>query len=129
MNADERRSEINGIAEAVIGCAIQVSNMLGSGFLEEVYENALALECRRSGLSVLQQKAVEVKYRNVVVGDYIADLIVNDCVLVEVKAVKLLDDVHAAQCLNYLKATNLSAGLLVNFSRPKAEIRRIVKGF
>ena len=63
------------------------------------------------------------------VGDYVADLLVNECVLVEVKAVKLLDEVHVAQCLNYLKAANLSIGLLINFGRPKAEIRRIVQGF
>ena len=129
MNADERRLEINGITEAVIGCVMQVSNTLGSGFLEKVYENALALECRRSGLAVVRQKAVQIKYRDVVVGDYIADLVVNDRVLVEVKAIKLLDEVHAAQCMNYLKATNLNVGLLINFGRPKAEIRRIVQGF
>ena len=129
MNADERRSEINGITETVIGCVMQVSNTLGSGFLEKVYENALAVECRRSGLTLIQQRAIQIKYRDVVVGDYIADLIVNDLVTVEVKAVKLLDEVHAAECLNYLKATNLNIGLLINFDRPKAEIRRIVQGF
>ena len=129
MNADERRSEINRITEAVIGCVMQVSNTLGSGFLEKVYENALAVECRRSGLAVVQQKAIQIRYRDVVVGDYIADLVVNDRVLVEVKAIKLLDEVHAAQCMNYLKATNLNVGLLINFGRPKAEIRRIVQGF
>ena len=129
MNADERRSEINRITEAVIGCVMQVSNTLGRGFLEKVYENALAVECRRSGLAVVQQKAIQIRYRDVVVGDYIADLVVNDRVLVEVKAIKLLDEVHAAQCMNYLKATNLNVGLLINFGRPKAEIRRIVQGF
>ena len=129
MNADERRSEINRITEAVIGCVMQVSNTLGSGFLEKVYENALAVECRRSGLAVVQQKAIQIRYRDVVVGDYIADLVVNDRVLVEVKAIKLLDEVHAAQCMNYLKATNLNVGLLINFGRPKAESRRIVQGF
>ena len=129
MNADERRLETNAITEAVIGCVMQVSNTLGSGFLEKVYENALAVECRRSGLAVVQQKAIQIRYRDAVVGDYIADLIVNDRVLVEVKAVKILDEVHAAQCMNYLKATGLNVGLLINFGRPKAEIRRIVQGF
>jgi GxxExxY protein len=129
MNADERRSALDQVTEKIIGCVHQVSNSLGAGFLERVYENALAVELRLSGLKVVQQQRIEVTYKDVSVGDYVADLLVEDCVIVEVKAVKLLDDVHSAQCLNYLKATTLSVCLLVNFGVPKAVVKRIVRNF
>jgi GxxExxY protein len=126
MHADERR--LNEISERVIGCAYTISNVLGAGFLERVYENALTHELRKSGLLVLQQQAILVKYDGVVVGEYIVDLLVEGEVLVELKAAKTLDDVHAAQCLNYLKATGLRLCLLVNFGKPRVEVRRIVLG-
>jgi GxxExxY protein len=129
MNADERRLALDQVTEKIIGCVHQVSNSLGAGFLERVYENALAVELRLNGLKVVQQQRIEVTYRDVSVGDYVADLLVEDCVIVEVKAVKLIDDVHSAQCLNYLKATNLSVCLLVNFGAPKAVVKRIVRNF
>ena len=123
---DERRLEINRITEKIIGCVHRVSNTLGSGFLEKVYENALAIELRESGLNVEQQHAIKVFYNSALVGDFAADLLVENCVIVELKAAKTLDDVHSAQCLNYLKATGLKVCLLVNFGRPRADIKRIV---
>jgi GxxExxY protein len=129
MNADERRLRINEIAEAVIGAAFRVSNTLGVGFLEKVYENALAHEICRCGLEVRQQWPMDVLYEDVVVGQYFADLIVEDLVVVEAKAVRAFDDVHLAQCLNYLKATNLSICLLLNFGSPRVDVKRIVNSF
>jgi len=99
---------------------------LGAGFLEKVYENALAHELRRSRLTVEQQKGIQVLYDGVVVGEYAADLLVNGRVIVELKAVKAFDNVHFAQCLNYLKATGMEACLLINFGTPKIEIKRFV---
>jgi len=125
MNTDETDS----LTEHIIGCAFAVSNGLGCGFLEKVYENALAHELRKAGLSVRQQWPIQVCYDGQVVGDYAADLLVEDCVLLELKAVKELDDVHLAQCLNYLKATGLRLCLLLNFGKPKVEVKRIVKSF
>ncbi|TWU46544.1 GxxExxY protein [Rubripirellula reticaptiva] len=120
MNDDE----LNALTEKVIGCAFQVSNTLGSGFLEKVYENALAIELRKSGLDVKQQAPINVLYDGIVVGEYFADLLVSDAVIVELKAVKEFSDAHAAQCLNYLKATGLPICLLLNFGKPRVEVKR-----
>lgn len=129
MNADERRLKLDRITERIIGCVYKVSNILGSGFLEKVYENALLLELQKNGLKVRQQHGIQVRYDGVVVGEFAADLLVEDKVIIELKATKALDDIHMAQCLNYLKATDLTVCLLVNFGQPKAEIRRIVRNF
>ncbi len=118
--------EVHEITEKVIGCLFQVSNSLGCGFLEKVYENASGIAIAKAGLRVQQQFPIEVRYEGVVVGDYFADLLVEELVLVELKTVKAFDDVHIAQCLNYLRATGLPVCLLVNFYRPKLEIKRIV---
>jgi len=123
MNADT----INGVTERVIGCAFTVSNTLGSGFLEKVYENALALELRRAGLAAEQQIPIAVYYHDALVGDFAADLLVEQCVIVELKAGKALDDAHMAQCINYLAATGLKICLLLNFGKPKLEVKRIVR--
>lgn len=118
--------EVNEITEKIIGCLYQVSNSLGCGFLEKVYENASGIAIAKAGLRVQQQFPIQVRYEGVVVGDYFADLLVEELVLVELKTVKAFDDVHTAQCLNYLRATGLPVCLLVNFYRPKVEIKRIV---
>ncbi len=128
MNADEHGldlKEINELTEKVIRCAFTVSNTLGCGFLEKVYENALAHELRKAGLKTEQQHGITIHYDGVVVGEYAADLLVEETLLIELKAVKELDDVHLAQCLNYLRATNLRLCLLMNFAKPKVEVRRI----
>ena len=118
--------EVNEITGKVIGSLFKVGNTLGGGFLEKVYENASTIEIAKAGLSVKQQFPIEVKYDEIIVGQYIADLLVEDLVLVEFKAVKMLEEVHTAQCLNYLRATNLPVCLLVNFYRPKIEIKRLI---
>ena len=128
MNAD-RELPLNEITERIIGCAYVVANSLGSRFLEKVYENALAHELRKAGFKVDQQSSIEVRYDGIVVGGYCADLLVERSVVVELKAVKVLDDIHLAQCLNYLKATGLKICLLINFGSPRLEVRRLVNRF
>ena len=117
--------ELNELTETVIGRAFDVSNTLGNGFLEKVYENALAHEMRKAGLKVEQQKPVQVTYDGIVVGEYDADLLVDSILLVELKAEKTLDSIHVAQCLNYLKATGLPLCLLLNFGTPRIQIKRL----
>jgi GxxExxY protein len=129
MNADERRQETDKLTERIIGCAFTVGKVLGCGFLEKVYENALVHELRRNGLAVKQQHAINVYYDDVVVGEYTADILVEDEVLVELKAVQALDEIHTAQCLNYLNATGRKVCLLINFGKPKVEIKRLVRDF
>lgn len=118
--------QFNALTEKIIGCAFNVANGLGAGFLEKVYENALRIELVEANLAVRQQCPVPVRWRGEVVGEYFADLLVEDRVLVELKAMKRLDDVHTAQCLNYLKATGRGICLLLNFGRPQLEIKRLV---
>ena len=128
MNTDTA-TELNEITNAIIGAAQTVSTALGCGFLEKVYENALALELRMQGHDVRQQYAVDVRYREEIVGDYVADLVVDGKVVVELKAMPCLDAIHKAQCLNYLRATGLRLALLLNFGRPRLEVRRVISGY
>jgi GxxExxY protein len=116
------------VSEKIIGCAFIVLNTLGVGFLEKVYENALVHELRKAGLMVEQQHNVAVHYDGVVVGAYTTDLLVENAVLVELKSVNVLDAIHRAQCMNYLKATGLGLCLLLNFGHPRLEIKRLVNG-
>jgi len=129
MSADTDRENLDQLTEKVIGCVYTVANGLGCGFLEKVYENALAHELGKAGIQVTQQQDITVRYDGVVVGEYAADLLVEGRLLLELKAVKALGNVHLAQCLNYLKATGLRVCLLINFGSPKTEIRRIVNRF
>ena len=129
MNTDEHRSNLNRITKQVIGCVYRVSNMLGCGFLEKVYENALVIELGRAGLHYRRQHPVEVCYNNVTVGEFAVDLLVEERVIVELKATKCFDEVHFAQCMNYLRASNLKVCLLVNFGTPRAQVRRIVSNY
>src|SRR5207248_2467274 len=114
------------LTSGIIGCAYTVSNTLGPGFLEKVYENALAIELRRSGLIAEQQKSLNVYYEGELVGQFAADLVVNGCVIVELKAAKAIDEAHQAQLLNYLKATGMHIGLILNFGTPRLGIKRMV---
>jgi GxxExxY protein len=127
MDANSRR--LNEISNRVIKAALTVSNSLGVGFLEKVYENALAHQLRKAGLAADQQKPIQVAYDGVIVGDYVADVVVGGDLLVEVKAVKALDAIHMAQCMNYLKATGMRLCMLLNFGNPKLQIKRIVRDF
>ncbi len=117
------------MTDKVIGCAFTVSNSLGAGFLENVYENALAHELRKNGLKVSQQQPIPVYYDGVLVGDYYADIIVENTVLVELKVVQRLDEIHMAQCLNYLRATGMPVCLLMNFAKPILEFHRYINTF
>ena len=126
MEQAQRDIRINEVTSAVLKCAFRVSNELGPGFLEKVYENALAVELRDQGLCLLQQPLVEVRYKKHLVGEYIADMIVEDSLVVEIKALARLSDSHQAQVLNYLKATRLKVALLLNFGRARIEYRRLV---
>jgi GxxExxY protein len=120
------KMQINRITEIIIGCAYKITNELGAGFLEKVYENAMVHELRKSGLSVTPQQRVNVTYDGVIVGEYIADLVVEGLVIVEIKSIKALDEIHAAQCINYLAATKLPVCLLINFA-PKVQVKRFVR--
>lgn len=121
----EDLSQYNALTEKIIGCVYQVSNTLGPGFLEKVYENALAHEFEKAEIPYHHQMPLKVWYDGVVVGEYQADFMVNDCVLIELKAVKALDEIHEAQCVNYLKATKLRLCLLINFGTRRVQIKRL----
>jgi GxxExxY protein len=121
--------KINDITYAINGAVFEVNNILGPGFLEKVYENALLVELKGRGLKAMNQVPIKVSYKGEVVGDYTADLLIEDEVIVELKTVENLDRSHEAQLLNYLKATGLHVGLLVNFKHKKADIKRMVLDF
>ena len=125
---DTGEDRVNLLSKRIIGCALTVLHALGTGFLEKVYENALVYELRKSGLVVSQQHPMVVRYDGVVVGEYAVDLLVEHSVLVELKIAKAIDEIHLAQCLNYLKGTGLQLCLLLNFGKPRLEIKRIVRG-
>ncbi|MEW6196549.1 MAG: GxxExxY protein [Bacteroidota bacterium] len=111
------------VTEKIIEAFYIVNNTLGFGFLEKVYENAMVITLKKMGLKVEQQKNIRVHFEGFEVGDYYADLIVNDLVIVELKAAESLCEEHEAQLLNYLKATNIEVGMLLNFGL-KAEFKR-----
>ena len=112
-----------GLTSAIIGCFYDVYNELGYGFLEKVYENALKYELEKRGFKVEKQKPINVFYDEIKVGEYFADLVVDDAVILELKAAESLCEEHEYQLINYLKATNIEVGLLLNFGK-KPEIRR-----
>ena len=124
-----KNPELDLITERIIKCVYKVSNTLGAGFLERVYENALIIELNKEGLKFQQQAPVEVLYDEQTVGLYYADILVEDKVIFELKTVRIFEDIHLAQCLNYLKATNLKVCLLINFAMPKVKIKRIVNNY
>jgi len=105
------------LTEQVIGCAYEVHNVLGSGFLEKVYENALLRELASRGIKAETQRALSVCYKGTVVGEYCADIVVEDSLIIELKAVEKLTDLHELQLKNYLKATSIELGLLINFGK------------
>jgi len=113
------------VTDGILKAFYKVYNSLGYGFLEKVYENALLIELAHSGLQVLQQQPIQVFYEQQVVGEYFADLLVNDLIILELKTAESLRNEHIAQLTNYLKATRKEVGLLLNFG-PKPEFKRIV---
>jgi GxxExxY protein len=120
MNTDET----NALTEKIIGCAFRVGSKLGCGFLEKCYENPMVYELRKLGIRVQQQVPLKVWYDDVVVGEYVADLIVEETILVELKAISGLERVHSAICINYVTATKLPICLLINFGR-RVDVKRI----
>lgn len=125
---DEHSSKLlhREITEKIIGAAFEVHRELGYGFLERVYQRALQVELLRAGVSAEIEKRIQVKYKGVVVGEYDADLTVDDCVAVELKVTPQYDKRDEAQLLNELKATGIKVGLLINFGRAKVEYKRLV---
>ena len=119
-------ADLNALTEKIIGAAYKIANSLGRGFVEKVYENSLVLELSKLGFKVVQQERLCVYYDGLLVGEFFADIIVNQIVLLEIKAVTSLSENHEAQCLNYLKASRLKLGLLLNFGSPSVQIKRLV---
>jgi GxxExxY protein len=122
----KNRMELEEITYRINGAVFEVNRELGSGFLEKVYEHALLIELRERGLSAENQIPVKVNYKGNTVGDYYADIVVENQVIIELKAVEFLSKFHEAQILNYLKATGYKIGLLINFTHPQAEIKRYI---
>lgn len=119
--------ELNVLTHRIIACVYAVHSKLGCGFLEKVYENALCVELEKSGLKFETQKPVNVFYSGRLVGEFVCDLVIEDRVVVELKSVKTLTELHSAQCINYLKATGLPLCLLVNFGEARAKVKRFIK--
>jgi len=124
MNANERESLIH----QVVGAVYEVSNVLGAGFLEKVYERALLKELRARGIKAETQVPGPIAYKGDCVGEYFIDMLVEDYLLVELKCCDSFSNEHIAQCLNYLRASRKNIALLVNFQKPKAEWKRVVLG-
>ena len=117
MNVEE-------LIKQIIQCAYNVRKELYAGFLESVYKNALLIELRKNGLKVDKEVPINVHYNNVIVGEFQADIIVEDSVILELKAIQKLSTIHEAQLVNYLTATNIEHGLLINFGSEKFEVKR-----
>lgn len=131
MNTDLRPAAASpllygDVTEKILSAAFKVLNTLGAGFLEKVYENALSLELVKNGCKIENQKPFHVAYEGTIVGDYLADIVVDRKVIVECKAVSRLDPIHEAQLINYLKASEVRVGLLINFGRTKLQFKRLV---
>ena len=118
--------DINDITYKINGAIFEVNKILGTGFLEKVYENALLFELKNRGLEADKQVPIKVTYKDKLVGEYFADILVENQVIIELKTVEKLDNNHKAQLLNYLKATGIKVGILVNFKQTRAEIKRMV---
>jgi GxxExxY protein len=127
MNADN--TFLDSLSEMVLSAVFEVSNTLGAGFLERVYQRALLRELSLRGIRANAEASFAVLYKGHSVGEYFADLLVEDVLVVELKCAERLANEHTAQCLNYLRASGRTVCLLVNFQRPKVEWRRIVLGF
>jgi len=125
MNTDSQDMKYKELSEEIIRIFYKVYNKLGYGFLEKVYENAMMIDFRKSGITAASQSPIKVTYEDETVGEYFADILVGDKIIVEIKAAKSLTEDHHAQLLNYLKATDKEVGLLLNFG-PNPEIKRKV---
>ena len=119
--------EYEKLAEKIIGCAFTVYNQLGSGFLESVYERCMLIELNKAGLCAKSQHPIKVLYENQVVGEFIADLVVEESIIIELKAVSQLMKIHEAQLVNYLVSTSKDVGLLINFGPEKVTVKRKIR--
>jgi GxxExxY protein len=126
MNRTSDEVVLKDLSFEVMAAAFEVQNTLGPGFLEKVYENALAFELTRRGIRAETQREIQVFYKGISVGVYFADILVNDEMIIELKATESLSKIHEAQVLNYLKATGKRLGLLINFSKNRLEHKRFV---
>ncbi len=117
--------ELEQLRKIVIGCCYAVQKELGVGFVEKVYENALLIALKEKGIECRPQVAIDVYFQSQIVGEFYADILVDDCLILELKAVRELLGEHQAQLINYLKASKVEFGLLINFGKPGIEIRRL----
>ncbi len=115
------------MTEKIIGCAYRVYNKMGFGFLESVYEKCMLIELRKAGLNAESQKPITVYYEEEIVGEFVADIIVNDTIILELKSVRQIINVHEVQLVNYLVATRKPVGLILNFGESKVDVKRKVK--
>ncbi len=128
INKKENNYRHSDLTAAVLKAAFEVHNTLGCGFLEKVYENSLCIELERQKVFFKQQEPIKVYYNGGIVGEYFADILVENTVIVELKTINKIEAIQEAQLLNYLKATNKKIGLILNFAKPKLEIKRMVNG-
>ena len=129
MTPDERRSQLDQLTETILSAAFEVSNTLGAGFLEKVYQRALLRELTLRKIKAIPQARFQVVYKTHLVGEYFADLLVENAIVLELKCTDRLTDDQMAQCLNYLHAANMTVCLLINFQNPTLEWKRIVQDF
>ena len=115
------------MTEKIIGCAYRVYNKMGFRFLESVYEKCMLIELRKAGLNAESQKPITVYYEEGIVGEFVADIIVNDTIILELKSVRQIINVHEVQLVNYLVATRKPVGLILNFGESKVDVKRKVK--
>lgn len=126
MNTYEKIILYEDLSYKIIGLAMEVHRKLGYGFLEKVYENALMLLLRREGIEAKQQAPIKVYFEGEIVGEYFADILVDDKIILELKVLNEITDVHIAQALNYLKATGLRLAIILNFGKRKLEYERLI---
>jgi GxxExxY protein len=127
--ATNEHESLDKLIETVIGCAYEVSNVLGCGFLEKLYERAMLRELGARGIVVVSEVAYPVSYKGHAIGRFTADLVVEDRLIVELKCVDEFSSEHMAQCINYLKASGIRIALLINFQHPKVAWKRVIFGF
>jgi len=121
--------KIDELTQKIIGCAFSVYNKMGFGYLESVYEKCIAIEFEKENINAEFQKPIKVYYEDINVGDFIADIFVENAIIVELKSVTRLNKIHEAQLVNYLVSTNIDNGLLINFGEQKVEVKRKFKTY
>ena len=126
MNTNQHELIHKELSFRIMKSVMDVHNNLGTGFLEKVYENAVVIKLKKDGLKVVQQAPFKIYFEGQLIGEYYADILVEDKIILEAKCVEQLTNIHRAQVLNYLKATELKLGIIVNFAKPKLEYERIV---